>query len=119
MGLSRNSELEMYVGAWPGGQVVKCAHSALAAQGFTSSDSGHGRGTALQAMLRWRLTEHNQKDLQLEYIAMYWAVLGRRRRRKNQDWQQVLAQGQSLKRKQRNVRGMSAFPLMTHWMLWE
>ena len=35
------------------GQVVKFMHSTSAAQGFPSSDPGHGHGTAHQAMLRW------------------------------------------------------------------
>ena len=41
---------------WPPGQVVKFAHSASAAWGFTGSDPGHGRGTAYQVMLRWHAT---------------------------------------------------------------
>ena len=36
----------------PGGQVVKFACSASAAQGFACSDPGCGHGTAPQAMLR-------------------------------------------------------------------
>ena len=38
--------------------------------------------------------EHKQKDLQLEYTAVRWGALGRRRRKekKREDWQQMLAQ---------------------------
>ena len=70
------------VGGWPRGQVVTFAHSASAAQGFAGSDPGHGYRTAHQATVRWRPTQHNQKDLQLEYTTMYRGALGRRRRRR-------------------------------------
>ena len=56
--------------------------SALVAQGFPSLNPGHRHGTAYQAMLRQHPTWHNQKDLQLEYTAMYWGALGRRRRKR-------------------------------------
>ena len=62
--------------------MVKFVPSALAAQGFTSSDPGCGPGTAHQAMLRQRPTQYNQKDLQLEYAAVHWETLGRRRRKR-------------------------------------
>ena len=45
--------------------MVKFARSASAAQGFAGSNSGHGNGTAHQAMLRLCLTCHNWKDAQL------------------------------------------------------
>ena len=73
---------------WPSGQAVKFAGLTLVAQGFAGSDPGHRPSTAHQAMLRWCPTEHNQKDLQLEYTTMYWGALGRRRKRK--EWQQIL-----------------------------
>ena len=47
------------VGGWPRGLVVKFAYSTLAAQGFTGSNPGHGRGTVHQAMLRLHPTCHN------------------------------------------------------------
>ena len=53
--------------------MVKLAHSTSVAQGFTGLDPGGGHGTAHQAMLRQRLTQHNQKDLQLQHTTMYWA----------------------------------------------
>ena len=53
------------------GQVVKFPRSASAAQGFTGLDPGHGHGITHQAMLRWHLTQHNQRDVQLEYTTMY------------------------------------------------
>ena len=40
----------------PGGPVVKFAHFAWAAQGFTGLDPGRRHGTARQAMLRRRPT---------------------------------------------------------------
>ena len=64
--------------------------------GFTGLDPGLRRGTAHQAMLRWRPIYHNQRDLQLEYTTMYWGALERIRKNKIKDWQQMLAQGQSL-----------------------
>ena len=78
--------------------MVKFTGSALAAQGFAGSDPGRGHGTT-QAMLRQRPTSHSQKDPQLEYTTMYWGAVGRRRGGKKEDWQQMLAQGQSLKEK--------------------
>ena len=43
----------------PCGQVVKFMCSAVAAQGFTGLDPGHGHGTSCQAMLRQRPAYHN------------------------------------------------------------
>ena len=63
------------------------------------SDLGCGHDTAQQAMLRPRPTCHNQKDLQLEYAAIYCGALGRRRRKKKEDWQQMLAQLPIFKKK--------------------
>ena len=57
---------------WPRGWVVKFAHSASAAWGFAGSDPGHGHGTAHQAVLWWHL-----------------------KYKIGEDWQQMLAQGQS------------------------
>ena len=51
--------------------MVKFARSTLAAQGFACLDRGREHGTAHQAMLRRRPTQHNQKDLQLEHTTMY------------------------------------------------
>ena len=42
----------------PHGQVVKFERSALAAQGFTSSDPGRGHSIAHWAMVRWHPTCH-------------------------------------------------------------
>ena len=66
----------------PRGRVVKFVRSASAAQGFASSDPGHRRGTAHQAMLRWGPTCHNQKDPQLKYTTLYWGALERKRKNK-------------------------------------
>ena len=65
------------------GRVVKFVCSTLVAQGFTCSEPGRGRGTTHQAMLRLCPTCHNQKDLQLEYITMYWGALGKRRKKED------------------------------------
>ena len=75
--------------------MVKFVRSAWA-EGFASLDPGCRHGTAHQAMLRQRPTQHNQKDLQLEYTTMYWGTLGRRKIK--EDRQQMLAQGHSLKK---------------------
>ena len=50
------------------GRVVKFARSAAVAQG---SDPGRGHVTARQALLRWRPTFHNWKDLLLRYTTVY------------------------------------------------
>ena len=76
----------------PHGRVFKFARFALVAQGFTGSHPGRRHGTTHQAMLRRHPTQHIQKDLQLEYTTVYWRALGRRRRRRKEDWQQMLAQ---------------------------
>ena len=86
-------------GGQPHGQVVKFARSASAAWGFSSSDPGLGHGTAHQATLRRCPTQYNQRHPQLEYTAMLWGTLGRRRRRKKRDWQQMLGQVATQKRK--------------------
>ena len=70
----------------PYGWVVELVHSASLVQGLTGSDSRCRPSTAHQAMLRLRPTEHNQKELQLEYTTMYWGALGRRRRRRRKKW---------------------------------
>ena len=105
----------------PRGRVVKFRRSTSVAQGFTSLDPGRRHGTAHQAMLRWRPTCHNQKDLQLEYTTVYLGALGRRGEKKEEDWQQMLAQGQSIRNKNDNIclqtscprSGMPPLPLHT------
>uniref|UniRef100_A0A9L0IGI3 RUN and FYVE domain containing 1 n=1 Tax=Equus asinus TaxID=9793 RepID=A0A9L0IGI3_EQUAS len=47
----------------PRGRGVKFAHSALAAQGFTSWDPGHGHGTTHQATLRSKLKMEDIKEV--------------------------------------------------------
>ena len=47
--------------------------------------------------------QHNQWHSQLHYTTMYWGALGRRRRKK-EDWQQVLAQVAIIKRKKRKEK---------------
>ena len=63
---------------------------------------------AHQAMLKRCPIQHNQKGLQVQYTTMYWGALGRGRERGGggrggeggeEDWQQMLAQGRSLKLK--------------------
>ena len=49
------------------------------AQGFAGLDPRHGHDIAHQAMLRRCPTQHNKKDLQIEYTTMYSGALGRRR----------------------------------------
>ena len=62
--------------------VVKFVRSTSSAQGSLSLDPGRGHGTAHQATLRQRLTQLNQRGLQLEYTTRYWGALGRRKRKK-------------------------------------
>ena len=90
--------------------MAKFAHSALEAQGFASLDPGCGTSVTHQGTLRRRPTEQHWKDLQLEYTTVYICVykyvylyiyLGGfgEKKKKKEDWQQMLAQGQSLKKK--------------------
>ena len=58
------------------------AHCAFVAQGFATLDPGCGQGTAHQAMMRWRTTQHNQRHSQLEYTNMYWGTLGKKKRKR-------------------------------------
>ena len=74
--IKKKSKLNcMLFWGWPSGRVVKFTCSASPAQGFTSLDP------ALQAMLRWHPTCHNQRHSQLEYTPMYWGTLGSRRKK--------------------------------------
>ena len=68
-------------GGWPGGQVVKFTRSTLVARGFASLDPGRGHGTTHQAMLRWRPTQHSQKNLQREYTTVYWGGFGKKKKK--------------------------------------
>ena len=72
------------IGAGSVAEWVKFPHSTSVAQGFASSDPGHRHGSAHQAMLRRRPTQHNQRHSQLEYATTYWGALGRRRRGKKE-----------------------------------
>ena len=86
---------------WPlHGQVGKFMCSALVAQGIAGSAPGRRHGTAHQAVLRQHPTWHNQRRSQLEYTTMCWGALGRRRR-KIEDWQQMLVQVPIFKKKRK------------------
>ena len=74
--------LKIYLGGQPHGRVVKFKCSASVAHGFMGSDPGRSASTAHQATLRQRPTQHNSKDMQLEYTTMYWWSLGRRKEKK-------------------------------------
>ena len=76
---------------WPHGPVVKFSPSALAAQGFADLDPGRRHSSAHQAMLRRYPTQENQK-IQLCTGGLW----GEEEKRKGKGWQQMLAQGQSL-----------------------
>ena len=81
--------------------MVKLVHSASVAQGFTGLDPGLAPSTAHQVMLRWYPTQHNWKDLQLQYTTMYWGGFGKKKkeREKEEDWQLLLAQVPIFKKK--------------------
>ena len=78
----------------PHGLVVGFARSSSAAQSFTGSDPGCGPGTTHQAMLKWRPTQHNLKDLQLEYTTMYWGLWGEEGKKKR--WATDVSSGANL-----------------------
>ena len=73
---------EAEYGGRPCGRVVKFTCSVSAARGFAGLAPGRRHGTARQATVRERPTQHNQRHVQLEYTAMYRGALGRRRRKK-------------------------------------
>ena len=52
----------MHIECQPDGRVVRFAHSTSVAQGFAGWDPRCGDATTHQAMLRQRLTGHNQKN---------------------------------------------------------
>ena len=62
-----------------------------ASHSFACSDPGCWPSTAHQAMLWQRPTQHNDKDLQLEYTTVHWGGFGEKKKEKK-DWPQVLAQ---------------------------
>ena len=66
------------------GQVVRFTHSAWVAWGFASLDAGCGHGTAHQAMLSLRPTQHNQRHSRLESTMMCWGLWGEEEERKKE-----------------------------------
>ena len=91
----------------PQGRGVGFTCSASAAQGFAGSDPGHGPSTTRRAILGWRPTWQNWRDLQLEYTTIYWRALGG----KKKDWQQMLAQVPSFKTNKKKTRREQAIAL--------
>ena len=92
-------------GGWPRGRVVKFAHSALVAQGFTGLDPWCGHGIPHQAMLRRRPRQYNQRLSQVESTTVYWEGSGEKKKKKK-DWQQLLAQVPIFKKKKRRKKNM-------------
>ena len=74
------------------------SRSASAAQGFAGSAPGHRHVTAHQAMLRWHPTQHDQKDLQLEYTTMYWGGFGEKKGKTKQTTPPNLIGGTNIKK---------------------
>ena len=96
--------LKRQQGGQPQGQVVKFTCSALVAQ-----------DADLAPLIKpWRgmqhSTQHNQKDLQVEYTTMYWEAL-EEEKKKEEDWQQMLAQAPIQKRKQ--TKRQQKFSILT------
>ena len=52
------------------------------ALGFAGVDPGRGHATAHRAMLKWRPTQHNQRNSQLEYTTMYWGLWGEEKKKR-------------------------------------
>ena len=82
--------------------MVKFAYSATVGQGFASPDPGHRHGTAHQAMLMQRPTQHNQRH---STTTTYDYVLGafgeKNKKNKDDDRQQLLAQVPIFKKKKK------------------
>ena len=55
-------------------------------------------------MLRRCPTQQNQKDLQVEYTTMYWGGFGEEKKEREEDCQQMLAQGQSSSPKKKELK---------------
>ena len=69
------------MGASPDGLVVKVQRAPLQRAGFGSWAQDHTTRLSV-AMLWWRLTKKNYRDLQLEDTTMYWGFRGRGRESK-------------------------------------
>ena len=80
---SRTLRSISYSWGWPSGRVDKIVGSALAAQGFASSNPGQGHGIAHQAMLGQHPECHNWKDPQLKIHNNVPGGFGRKRKNKN------------------------------------
>ena len=84
----------------PDGLAVKVQSAPLQQPEFCSQVWNHT--TCLSAaMLWWWLTQKNQKNLQL-YTTMYWDF-GLGGRKKEEGWQQMLAQGKSSPEKKKKA----------------
>ena len=77
--------------------MVKFTRSASAAQGFTGSHPGHGPGTGHQIMLRRHPTKPGLTTKIYNYV-----LGGFGEKKKEKDWQQLLAQVPIFKKKQKN-----------------
>ena len=74
----------------------------MMAQGFAGSDPGHGRGIAHQGTLRWHPTCHNYEDPQQKiYIYELGGFGEKKQKKKEDDWQQLLAQVPILKKQKK------------------
>ena len=90
--------------------------SASAAH-LASLDPGQGHSTIRWAVLGQRPTQHNQRDLQLEYTTVYWGEFGSRN--KKEDWQQLLAPVPIFKKKKVVKRFEQTLKMLSTICCWE
>ena len=100
---------------WPCGRVFNFMCSASVAWGLRVQILGTDICTTDQAMLWLHLTQENQNDLQLGYTTMCW---GFGVKKKMEDWQQMLAQGQSSSSKSKEKEKTFCFFLSSLYAFW-
>ena len=91
---------------WPCGPVLKFACCASVAQSSPVWILGVDLHTAHQATLWQHPTWKNQNDIQLGYTTMSWGF--GEEKKKEEDWQQMLAQGQSPSQTRQNKTKQNA-----------
>ena len=82
-------------------RAVKFTRSASAAQGFAGSDPGLGHGTACQATLRWHPPEPEGPTTRICNYVLGGFREKEKKRKKKEDWQQMLAQVPILKKEKK------------------
>ena len=83
---------------------MRVLHSV--ARGFMGSDPGHGYGTAHQAMVRHHPTLALSEALTARIYNCVLGGVGEKKKKKKEDWQQLLAQVPIFKKKNYRTSSM-------------